>query len=59
MLEKILERIDSMSADLFGEMIEADNAYDYNWCGQILAKQEVLNELREFVEDLQKTQEDL
>ena len=59
MLEKILEQIDSMSADLFGEMIEADNAYDNDWCGKILAKQEVLNELREFVENLQKTQEGL
>ena len=37
MLEKILEKIDLMSADLFGEMIKADNAYDNDWCGQILA----------------------
>jgi len=59
MLEKILEKIDLMSADLCGEMIEADNAYDNDWCRQILAKQDVLNELHEFVENLQKTQEDL
>ncbi len=59
MLEKILEKIDSMSADLFEEIIEADNAYDNDWYGQILAQQEVLNKLREFVENLQKTQENL
>ena len=59
MLEKILEKIDLMSADLFGEMIKADNAYDNDWCGQILAKQTVLDELRGFVENLQKTQEGL
>lgn len=54
MYVKVLDKIDSLMAELFGEMTEADNAYDNEWCGEILAKQEVLNELREFVVNLQK-----
>ncbi len=54
MYEKVLDKIDSLMAELFGEITEADDAYDNEWCGRILAKQEVLNELREFVVNLQE-----
>ena len=53
MLEKIIKKLDEINANLAGEIIEADNAYDNEWGREILAKQEVLNELYEFVEKLQ------
>ena len=53
MLEKIIKKLDEINANLAGEIIEADNAYDNEWGREILAKQEVLNELYKFVEKLQ------
>lgn len=57
MLEKIIKKLDEINADLAGEIIEADNAYDNKWGREILAKQEVLNQLYEFVEKLQREEQ--
>jgi len=52
MKEQILNIIAELEADLFGQMTEADNAYDNDWSRQILAQQDILNELKDRIRRL-------